>query len=315
MNKNLLLTALVLFFNTSYAQSKKETKQVKNDKPLFPVAFLNRDEISKVSNNYKVNHPERKLEELIGEKFIVLPLESDDRAYYGLYISDKPKTDLYNKNLAGKKLSLISINASNTQAKFKDDSSGVEYTKQLSDKVASGFVSVSEFEAAKKAYTGTKIWVKRRLFNVKKDKLTRKIGFWEPVIISSISISSASYTPIRLALKTLKGEIGALDVDISGTNTNNEANSSMEIVKNRRFEDIFFDENPMTKYKLTPSLVKIVERGKIYLGIPSAAFRVIAGEPTEINTTTGSFGVHEQWVYVNNQYYYFENGVLTTVQN
>lgn len=39
------------------------------------------------------------------------------------------------------------------------------------------------------------------------------------------------------------------------------------------------------------------------------------GKPTKINKTTGSYGVHEQWVYGGGNYLYFENGVLTTIQN
>lgn len=38
------------------------------------------------------------------------------------------------------------------------------------------------------------------------------------------------------------------------------------------------------------------------------------GEPLDINTTTGSYGTHEQWVY-GTSYLYFENGILTTIQN
>ena len=43
------------------------------------------------------------------------------------------------------------------------------------------------------------------------------------------------------------------------------------------------------------------------------------GKPDEINRTTYTFGVHEQWVYrgayYNNSYLYFEDGILTTIQN
>lgn len=38
------------------------------------------------------------------------------------------------------------------------------------------------------------------------------------------------------------------------------------------------------------------------------------GRPRTINTTTYTFGVHEQWVY-DGGYLYFENGILTTIQN
>ena len=38
------------------------------------------------------------------------------------------------------------------------------------------------------------------------------------------------------------------------------------------------------------------------------------GRPRSINRSTFSFGVHEQWVY-DGGYLYFENGVLTSIQN
>ena len=37
------------------------------------------------------------------------------------------------------------------------------------------------------------------------------------------------------------------------------------------------------------------------------------GAPDHINTTTGSYGTHEQWVY-DDRYLYFENGTLTSRQ-
>jgi hypothetical protein len=39
------------------------------------------------------------------------------------------------------------------------------------------------------------------------------------------------------------------------------------------------------------------------------------GNPIDINKTVGSWGVHEQWVYNNNMYLYFENDKLTSYQN
>ena len=39
------------------------------------------------------------------------------------------------------------------------------------------------------------------------------------------------------------------------------------------------------------------------------------GEPQKINTSIGSWGTHEQWVYGNGNYLYFENGKLTSIQN
>lgn len=39
------------------------------------------------------------------------------------------------------------------------------------------------------------------------------------------------------------------------------------------------------------------------------------GKPRSVNTSTYKFGVHEQWVYSSGNYLYFENGVLTSIQN
>ena len=39
------------------------------------------------------------------------------------------------------------------------------------------------------------------------------------------------------------------------------------------------------------------------------------GKPTDKNRTIGSWGVDEQWIYPNDNYLYFENGILTTIQN
>lgn len=39
------------------------------------------------------------------------------------------------------------------------------------------------------------------------------------------------------------------------------------------------------------------------------------GKPKDINTSIGSWGIHEQWIYGGGNYLYFENGILTSIQN
>jgi hypothetical protein len=39
------------------------------------------------------------------------------------------------------------------------------------------------------------------------------------------------------------------------------------------------------------------------------------GRPESVNRTTTARGTREQWVYGGRNYLYFENGVLTTIQN
>jgi hypothetical protein len=39
------------------------------------------------------------------------------------------------------------------------------------------------------------------------------------------------------------------------------------------------------------------------------------GKPNKVNRSTNKYGVREQWVYEDSNYLYFENGILTSIQN
>lgn len=58
----------------------------------------------------------------------------------------------------------------------------------------------------------------------------------------------------------------------------------------------------------------LILAGKVCIGMTSTMCREAWGYPSDINRTTGSWGVHEQWVY-GYRYLYFENGILTTIQD
>ncbi|WP_219834778.1 hypothetical protein [Paenibacillus sp. R14(2021)] len=38
------------------------------------------------------------------------------------------------------------------------------------------------------------------------------------------------------------------------------------------------------------------------------------GKPEDVNTTITKYGVHEQWVYYRDKYIYFEDGIVTSIQ-
>jgi hypothetical protein len=59
-----------------------------------------------------------------------------------------------------------------------------------------------------------------------------------------------------------------------------------------------------------------VAAGSVLLGMTPEMARNARGEPSDINRTVGSWGVHEQWVYSDTgTYLYFENGILTSWQD
>mgnify|MGYP000011740977 FL=1 len=59
---------------------------------------------------------------------------------------------------------------------------------------------------------------------------------------------------------------------------------------------------------------KIIDR-KIWIGMTDEMTRESLGRPKDINRSTYSFGVHEQWIYPNNKYLYFEEGILKSWQD
>lgn len=67
---------------------------------------------------------------------------------------------------------------------------------------------------------------------------------------------------------------------------------------------------------------KLIIEGRVLIGWTKDMCRESWGSPHDINTITGSWGVHEQWVYeysFSDSYsmycLYFENGILTTIQD
>ena len=58
-----------------------------------------------------------------------------------------------------------------------------------------------------------------------------------------------------------------------------------------------------------------IKNGGYWIGMTDEMAKLSLGNPDEINRTTDSWGVQEQWVYSGkNLYLYFENGKLTSIQ-
>ena len=57
-----------------------------------------------------------------------------------------------------------------------------------------------------------------------------------------------------------------------------------------------------------------IQSKKIVLGMTEEQVLLSWGKPHDINKSVGSWGVHEQWVYREEYYLYFENGILTSWQ-
>jgi hypothetical protein len=61
-------------------------------------------------------------------------------------------------------------------------------------------------------------------------------------------------------------------------------------------------------------LCEVIAKRQIRVGMTDAQVRTAWGKPQSINSTTYASGTHEQWVYGVGQYVYFENGIMTSLQ-
>lgn len=60
----------------------------------------------------------------------------------------------------------------------------------------------------------------------------------------------------------------------------------------------------------------VCKKGGVRLGMTADEVKCSGwGKPESVNRTTTRHGVHEQWVYGGRNYLYFEDGVLTSIQN
>jgi hypothetical protein len=65
----------------------------------------------------------------------------------------------------------------------------------------------------------------------------------------------------------------------------------------------------------SPSILGHIACRSAVVGMTSDQATAAWGRPNDINRTTYTFGVHEQWVYDGGGYLYFEDGVLDAIQN
>ncbi|MEG9326555.1 hypothetical protein V6B16_01280 [Salinimicrobium catena] len=73
------------------------------------------------------------------------------------------------------------------------------------------------------------------------------------------------------------------------------------------------EKRMISKYGKTK--VEKMKQGYYWTGMNKEMAIFAVGEPDDINKSVGSWGTHEQWVYGNGFYLYFENGKLTSFQN
>lgn len=129
--------------------------------------------------------------------------------------------------------------------------------------------------------------------------------------ITSISIENKGYIQERIDNK-----INELNEEYSFLTEDDLPSIKMELrYENNRIEkaiNYFNEHNNITDEEIRKMFV-----GDIWFGMTKEQFKIIKGEPNQVNITYHTKdNLHEQWVYgrTNRRFYYFENGILTTIQ-
>ncbi|MFV7236685.1 hypothetical protein [Flavobacterium sp. ZB4R12] len=83
-------------------------------------------------------------------------------------------------------------------------------------------------------------------------------------------------------------------------------------IKREQKEEIKLEKIYVKKYG--PTIYQKLKKGYYWIGMNQEMTTISLGSPNKINSTVGSWGTHEQWVY-DTIYLYFENSKLTSYQN
>ena len=67
--------------------------------------------------------------------------------------------------------------------------------------------------------------------------------------------------------------------------------------------------------KYGKSIYEKLKKGYYWIGMTEKMALISLGKPNDVNSSVGSWGTHEQWVYEDGFYCYFENGILKSYQN
>lgn len=62
------------------------------------------------------------------------------------------------------------------------------------------------------------------------------------------------------------------------------------------------------------NMKKLVRQGRIRIGMNAEMVKLSWGDPNSINRTVTAYGVHEQWIYWDKYYLYFDDNILTSWQ-
>lgn len=159
--------------------------------------------------------------------------------------------------------------------------------------------NVDNIETARIVLIGTKVWG------------TRDTRFpYSPLTIIGVGIGKSTKYQHEILVIDSQGEKHSIQANLSLTNA-----LTLEDEDNLFIDHYKFSDPEKAFPRIPKSDWNLIRQGRIRIGMSKDACKLSWGEPDDINTSRGRWGVHEQWVYSRNRYVYFENGKLSAIQD
>lgn len=287
--------------------------------PVLANDYIQEGSIGTVEKKQSINQKDFNfipVENWKGLEFIFLPQPKmlQEYGYQDFYKkNDKYYNADYDKYV-GKIIEVISVEEDDSwRVTFKVKETDEKLiAKALMDSVDDiGFLP--DIKKAKEKWLKKTLWAKVPRLSVydasKGEHNDLPIKKYSPVKVKNIVAGFSNYAPVKFILETTNGKQGYIDVNLSGTNTS-------PILRNTsKFKNKFFETDPRKTYDFTKKVWNAIEEEKVFVGMTSKQVELSWGTPEDINTTTSGTSVKEQWVYNSNNYLYFEDGILTAIQN
>ena len=329
---------LLLIFHPAFGQVS-----FMNNAPLPPKA-LNYEYDSLTNFRSKKNGDNYSYHHLIGQTIVFCgaPYFTDDN--YGCEIGEYYKIDsiLPDNPIAGLYNRLLVTNIkTHKQINFGDLTYSGHYNRK--------FVVVGHIEKLKSLYVGHEfIYVgcvgiydyfhkQDHLISVETDEMTRDVekeSIWECVDVrvkprsKEDRMDTEERSPVVLVFDNPKygkhycyfeGQYG---YPILSYNSEEQPLLCGLFTDKVHHEELLKEQNKKQNQRISEMVKKygatngnLIAQGIVRIGMTKAMCKDAWGEPIDIHTTKGAWGVHEQWVYGDNTFLYFENGKLTSIQD
>lgn len=327
MIRLIILTIFLLMANFSFSQ----IEVMKHNKPAIKEPIIPYDSLESIDKYNKKRH--------IGQTLYLMPTKKNERNGVELYTSFKT-WDMYGnyESLKGKYFKLIDvIEGSEIEDVYmqliESETQDTVYCNSYLDTDVKMFLTVGYFEKLKSQIVGKRFVYRKNeiranpMRNIEDRTPVRNIPDGTVFEATSIAIDELFD---EYDMYNYVSQLSLLIVILNNDEYGQFFVSQKEISKSfnpheyfRLFmteaeylsklkEDKVHRDFILKKFGATKG--KLILQSKVRLGFTSEMCRYSWGNPSDINKTTGSYGVHEQWVY-EDSYLYFENGILTTIQN